>query len=433
MIDRYSLSPMKELWSQENKYQKWLEVELAALEAWSEIGVVPAEAVKNIKSKCSFDLKRIVEIEQVVDHDVIAFVTCVAESVGDWGRYIHYGLTSYDVVDTALSLLMQEAADYLIGEAKELFNLLKERSFEFQDTLMPGRTHGVHAEPITFGLKLALWSFEMKRNVKRLERAKETISYGKLSGAVGTYAAIPPRVESYVCEKLGLKPAPASSQVLQRDRHADYLAQLTLVGCSIEKFAQEIRHLQRTEVLEVEEPFRKGQKGSSAMPHKKNPVLCERLCGLSRVLRGNLQAALENVALWHERDMSHSSVERIIIPDSTTLLFYLLQKFSEVIKEMKVNEAKMKSNLELTKGLLFSQQVLLALVEKGLSREQAYQLVQQNAMKTWEGEESFQHYLSQDEEVSSLISPAEMEKIFDYQNFLQNLKVVFERLQETTV
>lgn len=433
MIDRYSLSPMKELWSQENKYQKWLEVELAALEAWSEIGVVPAEAVKNIKSKCSFDLKRIVEIEQVVDHDVIAFVTCVAESVGDWGRYIHYGLTSYDVVDTALSLLMQEAADYLIGEAKELFNLLKERSFEFQDTLMPGRTHGVHAEPITFGLKLALWSFEMKRNVKRVERAKETISYGKLSGAVGTYAAIPPRVESYVCEKLGLKPAPASSQVLQRDRHADYLAQLTLVGCSIEKFAQEIRHLQRTEVLEVEEPFRKGQKGSSAMPHKKNPVLCERLCGLSRVLRGNLQAALENVALWHERDMSHSSVERIIIPDSTTLLFYLLQKFSEVIKEMKVNEAKMKSNLELTKGLLFSQQVLLALVEKGLSREQAYQLVQQNAMKTWEGEESFQHYLSQDEEVSSLISPAEMEKIFDYQNFLQNLKVVFERLQETTV
>jgi adenylosuccinate lyase len=424
---------MKCLWSEEKKYQKWLEVEVAALEAWSELGKVPPESLQRIKEKASFNVKRIKEIEEEVNHDVIAFVTQVAESVGEEGRYIHYGLTSSDVVDTALSLLMREAAEILLKEAEKLFKSLKEKAFEYRDLLMVGRTHGVHAEPITFGQKLALWTFETHRNMERLRRAKEVISYGKISGAVGNYAHTPPFVEEYVCSKLNLKVAPASSQILQRDRHAEYLSHLAIFGASLEKFAQEIRHLQRTEVLEVLEPFIKGQKGSSAMPHKKNPVLCERICGLARVLRANQQAALENIALWHERDISHSSVERIIIPDSTTLLHYLLRKFQFILENMQINEDKMKENLNLTQGLIFSQRALLALIEKGLSRDEAYAVVQKNAFKTWEGEKSFQENLLSDDDVLKHLTPQEIEEIFDLRSFTRNLKTVFERLQSLEV
>jgi adenylosuccinate lyase len=352
MIPRYTLSEMGAVWSERNKFQAMLDVEIMAVEARAERGEVPREALEEIKAKAAFDPERIREIEETVNHDVIAFLTNVAENVGESSRFIHYGMTSSDVLDTGLALQMREAIDLIITEARSLAAAIRKRAFEFKDTIMVGRTHGVHAEPMLFGQKLALWAFEMARDLERLRRAREAINCGKLSGAVGTYAHLDPWVEAYVCEKLGLKPAEVSTQVLQRDRHAEYMASLAITASSLDKFALEIRGLQRTEVLEAEEPFRKGQKGSSAMPHKRNPIVCERICGLARVVRANAQAAFENVALWHERDISHSSVERVIIPDSTTLLHYMLVKFRGVVAEMRVYPENMRRNLELTHGLV---------------------------------------------------------------------------------
>ncbi len=431
MISRYTLPPFDKLWTDEKKYQTWLKVELAVLEALAEEGLVPQSAYEEIKKRAYIDEKRIAELEKVVDHDVIAFVTQVAEAVGEAGKYLHYGLTSSDVVDTSLSLLLKEAAEEILKETENLLSLLKEKAFVYKSTLMVGRTHGVHAEPLTFGFKLAIWAFELARHRERLKRAREAVSYGKISGAVGTYAHLPPEIEEKVCLKLGLKPAPASSQVLQRDRLAEFLTTLALLGCSLEKFALEIRHLQRTEVLEVEEPFKPGQKGSSAMPHKKNPILCERITGLARVLRANALAAMENVALWHERDISHSSVERIIVPDSTTLAHYLLVKMFSVIKGLKVDEERMKSNLELTRGLIYSQKVLLYLVEKGLSREKAYQIVQKAAFEVWQDKsKKLPEVLKNLKELEDLIEWGELASLFSPESYLGNLEVVFKRLEE---
>ncbi|MCK4777968.1 MAG: adenylosuccinate lyase, partial [Actinomycetia bacterium] len=355
MIKRYTLKEMGNIWSEENKFSKWLEVEIAAMEAWSERGVVTKKEVEEFKEKASFDVGRIVEIEKEVEHDVIAFLTNVSENAGKSGRFLHYGLTSSDVVDTSLSILLRDAIDIIIRDTRILTTTLKEKAFQYRDLIMIGRTHGIHAEPTTFGFKLAVWTFEMARNLVRLIRARETISVGKISGAVGTYSQIDPLIENYVCERVGLQPAPASTQVLQRDRHAEYMSALAVLASSLEKFALEIRHLQKTEILEAQEPFKEKQKGSSAMPHKKNPILCERICGLSRVVRGNLISALENISLWHERDISHSSVERIILPDSTIILHYMLYLSRRVIKDLKVFPEKMRENLDKTKGLYFSQ------------------------------------------------------------------------------
>jgi adenylosuccinate lyase len=429
MIPRYTLSEMGAVWSERNKFQAMLDVEIMAVEARAERGEVPREALEEIKAKAAFDPERIREIEETVNHDVIAFLTNVAENVGESSRFIHYGMTSSDVLDTGLALQMREAIDLIITEARSLAAAIRKRAFEFKDTIMVGRTHGVHAEPMLFGQKLALWAFEMARDLERLRRAREAINCGKLSGAVGTYAHLDPWVEAYVCEKLGLKPAEVSTQVLQRDRHAEYMASLAITASSLDKFALEIRGLQRTEVLEAEEPFRKGQKGSSAMPHKRNPIVCERICGLARVVRANAQAAFENVALWHERDISHSSVERVIIPDSTTLLHYMLVKFRGVVAEMRVYPENMRRNLELTHGLVYSEGVLLALVEKGLTREDAYALVQRNAMRSWESGEDFRSLLAADEDVAAVLSPDELDACFDLAKHLRNTNEVFARLE----
>jgi adenylosuccinate lyase len=374
---------MKKLWSPEHRFQKWLDLEVLACEAWAELGRIPAEAVREIRERARFDVGRIAEIEAVTRHDVIAFVSCVAENVGDAGKYLHLGLTSYDIVDTALSLLMRDALDIILKALDDLRELLADKAREYQDLPMIGRTHGVHAEPISLGLKFALWHAEMDRARGRLEQARRGISVGRLSGVVGTYAHLDPYVENYVCRRVGLVPAKVSTQVLQRDRHAEYLAALAVTAGSLEKFATEIRHLQRTEVLEAEEGFAAGQKGSSAMPHKRNPVNCERIAGLARVLRGNATAALENISLWHERDITHSSVERIIIPDSTTLLHYMIVQFTEVLRHLQIYPQQMERNLNRTHGLIFSQRLLLALVAKGLSREEAYVLVQRQAHRNW--------------------------------------------------
>lgn len=427
MIERYSLPRMRAIWSEENKFQKWLEVEIAACEAEAKLGVIPKDALAEIKKKASFDVKRISQIEEEVQHDVIAFLTVVSEKVGPAAKYIHYGMTSSDVVDTALSLQLKEAADLLIEAAGKLVRLLKSRAKEFKKTVMIGRTHGVHAEPITFGLKLLLWSFEMERNLERLKRAKEVISYGKISGAVGTYANVDPRVEEEVCQKLGLKPAEVSNQILQRDRHAEYLSALAITASSLEKFATEIRGLQRTEILEVEEPFGKGQKGSSAMPHKKNPIICERICGLARVVRANALASYEDISLWHERDISHSSVERIILPGSTILLDYMLKVFIDVVEGLQVYPDNMKKNLQITQGLIYSQRVLLALVEKGFSREEAYRLVQQSAMRVWAGEGHLKELLLGDAKVKKCLSPREIDELFDTGYYLRHVDAVFKK------
>lgn len=437
MIKRYTLPKMGAVWDDENKFQKWLEIEIIACEAWAKLGQIPVKAVEEISKKARFDVKRIDQIEQEVQHDIIAFLTCVGESVGESSKYIHYGLTSSDVLDTGLALQMRDAADILIGDVEKLLKILKTRALEYRDTVMIGRTHGIHAEPTTLGLKMALFYFETERNLERLKRAKEVISYGKLSGAVGTYANIDPFIEKYVCQKLGLKPAEVSTQVLQRDRHAEFLTTLGIVASSLEKFATEIRNLQRTDVLEAEEPFKKGQKGSSAMPHKRNPVICERVCGLARVIRANSLVAMENMTLWHERDISHSSAERIILPDSTILLDYILNKFSEVILGMVVYPERMKENLGKTGGLIFSQRVLLKLIEKGMLREKAYQLVQKNAMETWKAyyenkvtRDHFKKLLTQDKEVTAVLSPKEIDEIFEAKYFLRHLKTIFKRLEE---
>ncbi|MBN2569598.1 MAG: adenylosuccinate lyase [Deltaproteobacteria bacterium] len=428
MIPRYSRQEMVSLWNQENKFAKWLEIELAVCEILTRRGEIPEESFKNISQKAGFDVRRIEEIEETVKHDVIAFLTSVAEKVGEDSRYIHMGLTSSDILDTSLALLLKEASEILIEDVDSLLKVLKDRAYQYKDTLMMGRSHGIHAEPVTFGLKMAMWYQEMERNRERLVRARENISYGKISGAVGTFSFIDPGVEEYVCDRLGLRPAPVSTQIMQRDRHAEFFSTLAIIASSIEKFATEIRHLQRTEVREVEEYFSAGQKGSSAMPHKRNPVLSENLSGLARLMRSYAMASLENIPLWHERDISHSSVERVIAPDATTLLDFMLHRFTNLMKNIVVYPEKMISNLNMTKGVIFSQMVLLKLVEKGTSREDAYSCVQKNAMKSWEDGIEFKELILQDEIITSHLNEGEIEGIFSNSNFVKHVDFIFARV-----
>jgi adenylosuccinate lyase len=428
MIERYTLPEMKQIWSEENKFRKWLEVEIYACEALAELGQVPPEALAQIKEKADFDVRRIAEIEAVTNHDMIAFTTNVGEYVGEAARYIHLGLTSSDVLDTALSALMKEAGERLVTRLKQLREVLLEKAEEHRHTVMIGRTHGIHAEPITFGLKMLLWVDETERSIRRMKQAVETVSVGKISGAVGTYANVDPGVEAHVCARLGLKPARVSTQVLQRDRHAEYLTAIAVIGSTLDKFATELRSLQRTDILEVEEPFRKGQKGSSAMPHKRNPITGERISGLARLLRGNALAAMENVALWNERDISHSSVERVIVPDSTIILDYMLAKLIDIINNLQVYPENMLRNINRTHGLIFSQRVLLALVEeKGFSRERAYELVQRNAMQSWRTGESFRDLLLKDGDVTAQLSEEEVDELFDFSYHLKHVDEIYKR------
>jgi adenylosuccinate lyase len=419
---------MTRIWEPENRYQKWLDIELYACEAHASMGAIPTEAVERIKSKARFDVARIDEIEKTVKHDVIAFLTSVADYIGDDSRFVHLGLTSSDVLDTSFAMQLQEASDIIIDDIKRLMEVIKTRAMEHKHTPMMGRSHGIHAEPVTFGLKMALWYDEMRRNLRRMESARETVSYGKISGAVGTFANIDPKVEEYVCAKAGLKPAPCSTQVIQRDRHAEFFSTLAIIASSIDKFAVEIRHLQRTEVLEAEEFFSKGQKGSSAMPHKRNPVLSENLSGLARLIRGHAVSALENVALWHERDISHSSVERIIGPDGTILLDFMLNRCIGLIQNLVVYPENMMRNLNLMRGLIFSQRVLLELANCGASRENAYSLVQRNAMKVWEQGKDFQTELLNDPEVRNFISEAQIREAFDLNYHLKHVDTIFQRV-----
>ena len=432
MIPRYSRPKMAAIWEPANRFSLWLTIEILACEAWAELGVVPKEAVAEIKAKANFDMAalvpRIDEIERRTKHDVVAFTEAVAEKIGPVSRYIHLGLTSSDVLDTCLGCQMRQAADLLLEDVAAVEAALAALAVRHKRTAMIGRTHGIHAEPTTFGLKVAMWLMEMRRAAERLTRAREVASYGKLSGAVGTFANVPPQVEEYVCAKLGLKPEPISTQIIQRDRHAEYLAALGIVGASLDKFATEIRHLQRTEVREAEEPFSEGQKGSSAMPHKRNPVSCEQISGLARLLRSNVQAGLENVALWHERDISHSSVERVILPDGTILLDYLLAKFRDIVQGMRVYPEQMRRNLNATHGVIFSQQALLALSKAGATREAAYQMVQRNAMRAWETGEEFRTLLLADAEVGAVLSSAEIESCFDLEYHLRHVDAIFRRV-----
>lgn len=427
MIERYSRPEMKRVWSEENKFDKWLQVEIAVCEAWAEIGVIPKEVIPKIKA-ATYKLERISEILKVTHHDMTAFLQAVSESIGEESRFIHLGLTSSDIMDTALNLQLKEATKLLADDITRLIAVLEDRAIEHKTTLMIGRTHGVHAEPMTFGLKLALWAQEMKRNYGRLMEAEKMISVGKISGAVGTYATVPPEVEEIACAKLGLAPAPISNQIVQRDRHAHFVTTLAIIAGSLEKFATEIRSLQRTEVLEAEEPFAPGQTGSSAMPHKRNPELCERICGLARLVRGYALTSLENIALWHERDISHSSTERIILPDSCLVVDYILSIFTSIMYGLQVYPENMRRNLELTQGLVFSQRVLLALIDKGLSRQQAYQIVQRNAMKAWKERTSFLGLLKADAEVMACLPANELEALFDYSYFVKHVDTIFRRL-----
>jgi len=427
VIPRYSRPEMASVWSDESKYSAWLEVEVLACEAWSKMGVVPAEAVEQIRSRARIDPARIAEIEAGVRHDVVAFTTQVAETVGDAGKWIHYGLTSYDVVDTALSYLMVKAAATIRRDLEDLREAVAVQARRHKMTPMIGRTHGVHAEPLTFGVKMALWYTEIGRCIERIARASDVCGYGKVSGVVGTFAHVDPFVERYVCERLGLKPAPVSTQVLQRDRHAEYVTLMALVASSLEKFATEIRHLQRTEVEEVEEPFHRGQKGSSAMPHKRNPIVCEQICGLARVLRGYAATAMENMNLWHERDISNSSVERIIIPDATILLDYMISRFTTVVKELRVYPERMKSNLEMTGGLVCSQEIMLALVEKGMPREEAYGIVQSLAMKARDEGLEFRSLVREDGRIGEALGDVEIEAIFDFERQIGRVDEIFAR------
>lgn len=426
MIDRYSLEKMKSIWSDENKFRKWLEVELAACEAWKQLGKIPDASLKKIKKNAKFSIKRINEIEKTVDHDVIAFLTNVAEHVGPDSRFIHMGMTSSDVVDTSLSLLMKESAQLIIADIGDLIRALKAKAKQYKHTPMIGRSHGIHAEPTTFGLKMALYFEEMKRNLDRMTRAMETISVGKFSGAVGTFSNIEPKVEEIACKKLGIKRAEVSTQVIQRDRHAEYLTSIAIVAATLEKIATEIRNLQRTELQEVEEPFKHGQKGSSAMPHKRNPITCERIAGLARVLRANSMVSLENVALWHERDITHSSTERIIIPDSSLLIDYMLQTLTRVIDNLVVYPENMRRNIDRTQGLIFSQRLLLMLVGKGLTREDAYSIVQANAMKS-RGRRSLKDEVLADHAAAKYLTKKEIESAFDINYYLRNIDEIFKR------
>ncbi len=427
MIERYSRPQMKKVWSDENKFAKWLEVEIAVCEAWAESGVIPREAVPKIKL-ARVNLKRMEVILKETHHDVTAFLGAVSESLGNESRFIHLGLTSSDVIDTALSLQLVEATEILSQDIKELISVLAQRALEHKYTIMIGRTHGIHAEPTSFGLKLALWMEEMKRNRLRLTEAKRAIAVGKISGAVGTYATLSPQLEETTCARLKLAPAPISNQVLQRDRHAQFTTTLAIISSSLEKFATEIRGLQKTETREVEEPFGAGQTGSSAMPHKRNPELCERISGMARLMRGFALTSMENIALWHERDISHSSTERITLPDSCLLLDYSLALFTSVMRGLQVYPQRMKQNMKLTKGLLFSQRVMLALIDKGLSRQKAYELVQRNAMKAWKGNKIFLNLLKADSEVIATLPQEKLEPLFDEQYYLRYVDEIFERL-----
>lgn len=427
MIERYTLPEIGDIWSEESKLRNWLKIEIAACEAWAGLGKIPLEAVEIIKEKAGFDIQRVKEIEAEVHHDVIAFLTNVAEYVGDESKYIHLGMTSSDVLDTGLALQMRDSADLILEKLKVLQKAVKGKAVEHKYTLTIGRTHGVHGEPTTFGLKMALWYTELERDIERMQQAREVISHGAISGAVGNFAHLDPRVEEYVCRVLGLKPCKVSSQVIQRDRHAQFLTALAIVAGSLEKMATEVRNLQRTEILEAEEPFRKGQKGSSAMPHKRNPMLSERVAGLSRVIRGNALAAMENIALWHERDLTHSSVERIIIPDSCILLYYMLDKFTGIVEGLVVNEGNMRENIEKTRGLIFSQELMLALINKGLLREDAYKVVQKNAMKSWLERSDFKELVLQDPEITALLSAQEIEAVFDFSLYTKNVDYIFKR------
>ncbi len=429
MIPRYTLKEMGEVWSDENKYEKWLQIEKAVAQSQAELGIIPREAAEDIKNKAKFDIKEILKIEEKTNHDVIAFLTNVGFYIGKSSKYLHFGLTSSDIGDTAFSLQIIDAINIIEKKLTNLLDVAKEKAFQYKDTIMVGRTHGIHAEPITFGFKFAVWAFEIKRDINRIENAKENIRYGKISGAVGTYANTPPKVEKLVCEKLDLKYSPASTQVLQRDRHAEVLSALAITGGTLEKIALEFRNLQRTDVKEVEEPFMEGQKGSSAMPHKKNPILCERICGLARVLRGNMVAGFENIALWHERDISHSSVERIIFPDSFIILDYMLDKMIFITKNLKIMPKNMERNLMKYGGIVFSQRVLLELISKGMLREDAYLIVQNAALKAWEEEGSFKDNIMKDTKIAKLLNKSEIESLFDVNYHLKNIDVVFERLK----
>ena len=419
---------MTYIWSPENRFKKWLEIEILACEVLAAKGKIPIESLVNIKKRAGFDVQRIDEIEKTVKHDVIAFLTSVSEGVGEDARYIHMGLTSSDILDTSLAVLLKEAAELLVEDLDALLIVLKDRAFEYKDAIMIGRSHGVHAEPITFGLKMALWYEEMKRNRIRLISAQKTISCGKISGAVGTFSFIDPGVEEYVCAKLGLEPAPISTQIVQRDRHAEYFSTLAIIASSIEKFSTEIRHLQRTEVREAEEFFSPGQKGSSAMPHKRNPVLSENLSGLARLVRSYALASMEDVALWHERDISHSSVERVIAPDATILLDFMLSRFTDLTKNLLVYPERMMANLNMTRGLVFSQMVLLKFIEKGMSGEDSYAIVQRSAMKSWNEDLDFKQLLLEDEQVMSYLSFDDIENVFRLENFLGQIDFIFDRV-----
>ncbi|MEN2993889.1 MAG: adenylosuccinate lyase [Thermodesulfovibrio sp.] len=438
MIARYTRKEMGEIWSDENKFRKWLTVEIAVCEAWAELGKIPSQALQEIKTKIKpeewfkskDDIKRIEEIELEVKHDVIAFLNFVAEKIGPVSRYIHLGLTSYDVVDTALALLIRESGEIILDDLKKLLEIFKEKAFLYKNTICMGRSHGVHAEPTSFGLRFALWYEETKRNIERLVSAIERVSVGKISGAVGTFSNIPPELEEIALKKLGLKPEPVATQVVQRDRHAEFLNVLALIAAMVEKIAVEIRHLQRTEVLEVEEPFTKGQKGSSAMPHKRNPVGCENLSGLARLVRSNAFAAYENIALWHDRDISHSSVERVIIPDNCILVDYMLNRLYGIIKDLTVYPERMLKNIELSYGLYNSQRVLLALVEKGLTRDEAYNIVQANAMKSWKEGIQFMEVLLKDETVKKYLTDDEIKSIFELNYYTRNIDYIYRRVFE---
>ena len=428
MIARYTRPAMGKIWEDRNKFQIWLDIEILACEAQAELGVIPEEAVRVIREKAAFDVARIEEIEGEVKHDVIAFLTNVGEHVGAESRFIHLGMTSSDVLDTCLAVQMKQSGELLLAGLSRFSGVLARRAVEFKTTIMVGRTHGIHAEPTTFGLKLALWLDENRRNTDRLMGALERISVGQISGAVGTFEHLSPKVEEHVCRKLGLKPAPVSTQILQRDRHAEFMSTLALIGSSLEKIATEIRHLQKTEVLEAEEYFSKGQKGSSAMPHKRNPITCERIAGLSRVLRGNALAAMENVALWHERDITHSSVERVVVPDSCILLDYMIDLLTDVIDRLIVYPANMVKNLERTRGLIFSQAVLLALTSRGMKREEAYRIVQALAMEAWQSEKNFKELLMAEEQVRQMIPAQELEELFDLKKSIRNVDYIFRRV-----